>query len=270
MVRFIKFISTSGFWKHLIYASIAVILVFWIALFWLGNYTKHGKSIEVPDLSGLLIKDAESVLKSSSLNYLIIDSVYNYKLKKGAIVGQVPQAKSQVKEGRKIYLTINSMLPESVSMPDLVGKSKRIAIPLLEISGLKLEKTEYKQDLTCNDCVLEQIINGKPIERGTKVKKGDRVILVLGQLNLTNTTLPNLYGKTYEEAKSILLSNSLNLGEIYGCEECETETDSAESYIYKQIPEFFEGKTLRTSSKVDLYLTNDKELIDSNDSIERK
>jgi beta-lactam-binding protein with PASTA domain len=94
--------------------------------------------------------------------------------------------------------------------------------------------------------------------------------LVLGQLNLTNTSLPNLYGKTYEEAKSILLSNSLNLGEIYGCEECETETDSAESYIYKQIPEFFEGKTLRTSSKVDLYLTNDKELIDSNDSIERK
>jgi eukaryotic-like serine/threonine-protein kinase len=266
MIRFIKFIGTSGFWKHLIYASLSVILLTYGALFWLGSYTKHGETIEVPNLKGMQVSEVESLLTGKELAYMVIDSVYNYKEKKGVVVRQVPDANSMVKEGRKIYITVNSMLPETVSMPDLVGKSKRIAIPLLDISGLKLEKTEYKQDLTCNDCVLEQLISGKPIEKGAKVRKGDKVTLVLGQLNLVNTILPDLYGKTYEEGRDLLLANTLNIGNIYGCEDCETDEDSSQAYIYNQVPEYFEGKTLRTGSKVDLYITNDKDLILNKDS----
>ena len=268
MIRFIKFIGTSGFWKHLVFASLAMVLTTWVALFWLGSYTKHGQSIEVPNVKGLQIKEMAELLKDKGLNYLVIDSVYNNKQKKGAVVGQVPDAKSLVKEGRKIYITVNSMLPETVRMPDLIGKSKRIAIPLLEISGLKLEKTQYKQDATCNDCVLEQLINGKPIEKGTKVVKGDKVTLTLGQLNLTSTSLPDLYGKTFEEAKNILIANTLNIGSLSGCDDCETEEDSAGAFIYKQIPEYFNGKTLRTGSTVDLYLTTDEDLIVARDTVE--
>ena len=48
-------------------------------------------------------------------------------MKRGAVFSQNPKPGSEVKKGRKVSLTINSVLPKKVTMPSLVGFSMRQA-----------------------------------------------------------------------------------------------------------------------------------------------
>lgn len=59
----------------LIMLAVAVVAV--VALyFWLDHYTRHGDSVEVPDVCGLYYLDADASLAESQMRSLVIDSMY--------------------------------------------------------------------------------------------------------------------------------------------------------------------------------------------------
>lgn len=245
-------------WRFLMnIALIAVFLVLaiWVAQFWLKSYTQHGKSIEVPDLSGLTIGKLDLVLSNTDLTYEITDSIYSEDFPRGVVISQNPMPGSGVKRGRTIFLTLNSSLPEMVLMPGVVGKSRRIAIPVLEISGLQLEALQYKPDESCTDCVIDQLYKGKSIKEGEKIRKGEKITLVLGQQSRDKTTVPRLLGLTYAEAAELLNSQSLNMGVILSCSGCNTPDDSTGAFVINQAPG---SKTeVNLGSFIDVFLSTD-------------
>ena len=66
-----------------------------------------------------------------------------------------------------------------VSVPDLIEKTYRQAVPTLEAIGLQEGTISYKPYLG-KDMVLEMKINGKEIKPGQKVLKSSKIDLVLG------------------------------------------------------------------------------------------
>lgn len=230
-------------------------LVVFLTMLWLGMYTMHGESMAVPDIKGRSVENIENLLGNTNMTYEITDSIYTEEFDRGAVVSQNPKAGKQVKQGRTIYLTINSVLPEMVEAPNLIGKSKRIAIPILEITGLKLVSLKYRPDESCTDCVVGLEYRGKEIDPGEKLRKGEGVSLILGQTSNVLTTAPDLIGLTYSEACELIISSSLNVGSVLSCSGCETAADTSDAFVVNQRPEINEMINLGTF--VDLYLTTD-------------
>lgn len=252
-------LSSKRLWLNLVLIALLVLALVFGVLFWLSSYTLHGESVGVPDLRGSNYASLDEVLYSAELTYEVTDSIYSDEYPRGAVVHQNPSPGHRVKEGRTIYLTVNSLLPEMVSMPDLKGKSRRIAIPILEISGLVLENLSYKPDETCTDCVLDQLFEGEPIEAGTQIRKGEKVTLVLGQRSNELTKVPRMLGLSYEDAYSLLNAYSLNMGQILSCEGCLTAEDTVKAFVVNQFPASHEETTL--GSFVDLMLTLDADKV---------
>lgn len=255
MKRLFRILVSSRLWINLGLIVLFVGLLLTGTLIWLNDFTRHGQTVEVPDLSGYSLESLSEVLNQTGLTYEITDSIYSDEQERGTVVQQNPFPGKSVKRDRVVFLTVNSTLPEAVMMPDLSGKSRRIAIPMLQISGLEIEELQYKPDESCTDCVVDQLYEGKTIKAGTQIRKGSAITLVLGQRSDEVTKVPRLLGLSYEDASGLLNAYSLNLGTVLSCEGCETAEDTSAAFVINQLPAAREDAGL--GSFVDLYLTTD-------------
>jgi len=175
-----EYLTSKTFFKQLLIAFVIVIALVFCLLQYLGFATDHGNEITVPDLRKLTEEQAAEKLDELDLEYVLLDTIdYNKDFPKYSVVKQDPLPGSKVKEGRKIYIKVNSAGFGSVTIPDLIEKTLRQAEPTLEAIGLEIGKTTYKPYLG-KDMVLEMYSNGKRLKPGDKVKKSSVIDLVLG------------------------------------------------------------------------------------------
>lgn len=155
-----------------------VILVF-IAYMALGWFTNHGENINMPNLKGVKKEQALATLEELELRAIIIDSVYNGDLNKNTIAKHNPEAGTNVKEGRLVYLTINSLQEPKASVPQLVDKSFTLGRALLKSRGLTLGQVMYVYDSIGHNLIIQQRFEGSSIETGAKLSKGSAIDLVI-------------------------------------------------------------------------------------------
>jgi eukaryotic-like serine/threonine-protein kinase len=252
-----NFILSKLFFKNLGYAVIIIVSGIMILLIWMNFYTRHGQARPVPNFIGLTMEQTSSLAKKSRLRYQVIDSIYTTAVPRGCIAEQNPKPGFKVKKWRNIDLTINAFHPEMAAMPNLINLSKRQALMLIESSGLEIGILKYKPDLSI-DFVIDQQFNGRNIHEGDSIQKGSVIDLVLGKgLSNQRTSIPYLLGLRLEPAKERILIASLNLGSFVYDKTIINNSDSINSFVYKQIPEYKEDGSLQLGSAIYLWLTVD-------------
>ena len=263
---FFRFLTTKKFLRHLgLAVAIGIILLLSIFI-WLKIYTHHGQAITVPNLTGLTVEEVDDVTSSRRLRYEVVDSVFSTEMPRGTVLKQNPTANSQVKKNRKIFLTMNAINLEMVTMPRLVGLSIRQARLALQNAGLILGDIEYRPDYAINN-VLQQMLNDSVINEGTEITKGVVIDLVLGMgLSSETTRVPDLIGLGLEVATEMIADYYLNIGAVTYDDSIEDEEDSAQVFIWRQYPEFDEFKKLNMGMEVDIWLTIDSTLLPLPDS----
>jgi beta-lactam-binding protein with PASTA domain len=264
---FLRFLLSKKFFSHLgIAIGVGIILILAVLL-WLRIYTHHGQAITVPDLTALTTDEVGDVTTSRHLRYEVIDSVFSNELPRGTVLKQNPKANSRVKKDRKIFLTMNAVNPEMVSMPALVGLSNRQSRLALQNAGLILGDISYQPDYARNN-VLQQMHNGSVINEGTEITKGTVIDLVLGMGPSSETTrIPDLIGVGLEAATDMIADYYLNIGAITYDESMENAEDSSAAFIWRQYPEFEEFSRLNMGMEVDIWLSIDSTLLPQPDSI---
>ena len=179
-----KYLTSGVFFAQILAAMAIVAALSYLSFHWITYTTHHGEEITVPDLSRLSVEQAEEKLDELDLDFTILDTVdFKVEFPKLTIVDQEPKPGSKVKIGRKIYLKINAAKFTMVSVPDLVERTYRQALPTLEAVGLLEGTITYKPYLG-KDMVLEMLMNGKKIKAGDKVLKSSKIDLVLGDGNV--------------------------------------------------------------------------------------
>jgi beta-lactam-binding protein with PASTA domain len=242
--------------KNIILAVIFVIGLALVASLLLGVVTHHGQEIEVPDLNNMSISEAEYTAGMAGLRVEVTDSVYIRRMGRGLVYSQNPKAGEKVKKGRRIILTINSISPKKVNMPDLVGLSMRQARAELASKGLTLGKLIYVEDIATNN-VIRQLIGNYEVKPGMKVVSGSSVDLVVGLNPDDNmTVVPSVIGMKYLRAVDGLQDNSLNLGKVVFDKTVKTYSDSLDAVVYKQSPASSSEPVLM-GSQVTIYLSKD-------------
>lgn len=263
---FLRFLITKKFLRHLGLAAALVIILLLGTLVWLKIYTHHGQAITVPNLAGLTVDEVEDVTSSRRLRYEVVDSIFSTEMPRGTVLKQNPKANSRVKKNRKIFLTMNAVNLEMVSMPRMVGLSIRQARLALQNAGLILGEIEYRPDYAINN-VLQQMHNDSVINEGTEITKGTVIDLVLGMgLSKETTRVPDLVGVFLEEATEMIADYYLNMGAITFDESMKDAEDSVQAFIWRQYPEFDEFKRMNMGMEVDIWLTVDSTLLPVPDS----
>lgn len=247
------------FTKQLLYnllIALGIVIVLLLAVqSGLKTYTRHGQSIPVPDLKGKSLEEVKTILAGKKLEWQIEDSVYDIKLPPLAIVDQNPKANSNVKEGRTIYLVLNATMAPTVEIPDLVGRSSlKYAKMQLESYGLKVGEPIYRPD-PHYQAVIGVQVKGRPVTPKTRVPKGTVVELIVGDgLGNGKMTVPYLIGLRFDEAQFKLRGYSLNVGAVVAKEGI---TDTSAAIIYKQVPEYAPGRTIRMGEPIDLFIAKE-------------
>jgi len=252
-----QFFKSKTFLKHLLVYIVLVIAILWLVSIFLSSVTKHGETVKVPDFKDIKITELDKFVADKKINYLIIDSIYAPKSKRGVVIRQEPEAGTDVKEDRKIYLYVTSILPPTIQMPKLFDRSLRQAQSMIESYGLKMGKPIFKVD-QCANCVLEQLVKGKKIEAGQPISKGTVIVLVVGKgLGDEEVGVPCLFGLTKKEAMEKLAEASLSIGII----KFDDDKDSVKSKVYRQTPSCGSNVTRNMGSAVDLFFTADNDKI---------
>lgn len=179
----LKFLTSKIFLKQIVLAIVALIVLSFLLLQWLKVDTNHGEFIQVPELKGKTLDVAEINLKDNKLRLEIQDSAnFNPNYPKYSVIEQYPLAGAQVKEDRKIYVTVNPSGYRKVALPNIVRRTFRQAKPTLEALGFEVGNISYKDDIG-KDEVLEMKFEGKSINEGEMLPLTSKIDLVLGNGN---------------------------------------------------------------------------------------
>ena len=176
----IKFLTSKTFFKQLLLAIVAIIVLVFFAMKWLKMTTNHGDFETVPELKGKSVDVAKIELNDNNLEMKVQDSAnYNPNYPKFSVIEQSPEAGEKVKENRKIYLTLNPSGYRKVLVPNLKERTYRQTKPTLQALGFEIGKITYLDNIAKNQ-VLDVRFEGKSIEEGTKLPKTSKIDLVLG------------------------------------------------------------------------------------------
>jgi beta-lactam-binding protein with PASTA domain len=269
-MNFLKFLLSRLFFKNLLIAFGIAFFLLVSSLIWLRVFTHHGQALTVPDLTGLSLDEVDLVTKAKKIRYNVTDSVFFKELPRGTVVKQNPRQGMKVKANRTIYLSMNAMNPERVTMPTVTGVSLRQARAILETYGLNLGKISYMPDIAVNN-VLQQKLNDTIIQSGSMVIKGSSISLVLGRgLSDQTTVVPNLVGIDVLTAKGVLADRYLNYGAIVYDNSVATGLDTLFAFVWKQIPDVSQSTEevrLQLGSNVDIWVTVDSTKLPQPDTL---
>lgn len=183
------FTGKSGvkFWVNIVMMVLIIVAVPVGALYMLDSFTHHGEKIEVPNVLGKSLYDAETMLKDRGLVALVVDSMYDKSAPRGSVLEQSPKSGYEVKGGRMVYLTVNLKGEPMAQLPDVVGHgSLREAVALLQSLGFKL--TAHKPVLgRPKDLVLGVKQGTRDVHAGETIPRDRPLTLVIGGGEIDST-----------------------------------------------------------------------------------
>jgi beta-lactam-binding protein with PASTA domain len=177
---FFQYLKSKEFLRTVILIVVVVIILFFGLSKWMHYYTKHDQKIEVPNLEKLSTVEAQKILSDANLTFYVLDSAsFNPKYPPKSVISQNPSAGNFVKEQRKIYLTLNPSTYRKITVPKVIGLTKRQVVIQLKSMGFKIGKELYVKDLGL-DVVRSLEVNKRKIKPGDKLPKNTSIDLILG------------------------------------------------------------------------------------------
>jgi eukaryotic-like serine/threonine-protein kinase len=253
MNKLFAYLKTDTFRKNLIIAICSIAAFLLIIFFSLRFYTRHGEGIPVPKLKGLDVADAVQLLENAGLRYQI-DSVYQMDKRPGLVVEQDPDASTNVKMNRTIYLTVITTNAPEVGFPDIFSMTYVEARAVLANYGIKISDTSYASDIS-RDRVLQVSYRGRNINQGDQIPKGSLIGMVLGDgQGASEVDLPNVTGLTLAEAILSLKGSQLDPGAI-SYEGAVADTASVR--VIRQTPSTDSLTKVKIGSRINLVLSNE-------------
>lgn len=207
-----KIMSVAGV---IIAVIIVVLLVFFVGRFTgvfggKGSDTSQSKldstQTKMPDVVGLSEKMADKKLSDNNLQMQVKSSEYSDTVEKGNVISQEPKADEVVSKYSKVSVVISLGSDAfDISKLNLVGKTKESAESLLKENGFSTDTKEEPSDTVPKGSVISYT--------PTKPKNGERVTLTVSSgKKVTKVVVPNITGMSETEAKTLLETNGLMLG----------------------------------------------------------
>ena len=168
------------------------------------------KDVTLPNFVGKTVDEANDMVKASeTYDFTFVEEPKSDPdVPAGTILDQTPKANTTVKENATVTLTVSSG-SEPVTIPELAGSSQEDAETALTNLGLTPKSTSVP-----NDTVDKGTVISTDPPANTQVKKGDTVtVLVSSGKVVEKVAVPNVAGKSVDDAKTMITAAGLTVGE---------------------------------------------------------
>ncbi len=164
------------------------------------------KTQTVPDVTGMDEDAAQKELEDKGFKVGTSEFEYDDRYSAGEVISTSPSAGSEAAEGAEVIMRV-SKGTEKKTVPDVVGKKDETAQKELVAAGLVIGEVgyEYNDKVAKGKVVSQSIKGGKKVEAGTSIK----IVVSNGKKPEEKVEVPNLSGKTYQQAKALLESYGL-------------------------------------------------------------
>lgn len=210
----------------------------------LPSMVKDRKVVEVPKIVGLKFDDAVEKLRSFGLEFSVVSQQFNENYPKDFIIKQNPSPGTKVKESRQILLTLSKGI-EAVSVPYLINKQETTARNEILNAELNIGNILYE----LNDSIPKGIVMKQHPSAGSKVAYNTGIDLIISSGGIDALLVPDLSGKSFNEAQILLQEVGLRLGEVT-YQKNETYIPNT---IIRQVPA--KGDTAHRGALINIYIS---------------
>lgn len=177
--EFFSLKTNKYFWLNIIGMIVLVVLMVFGVLKWLDVYTRHGQAVVVPNVEGMTVDEAAKMFRDHRLECIVSDSTYVKNKPAGIVLDANPVAGQKVKEGRIIYLTINTLSVPLRTVPDVADNSS-LRQAQAKVLGAGFKLNEVEEIVGEKDWVYGVKYQGRLLETGDKVPLGAALTLMVG------------------------------------------------------------------------------------------
>lgn len=205
----------------------------------LGWFGEDAKEVEVPSFVGKSYEQAELMAQEVGLTLERGEDVYSPDQEEGKITSQIPTEGSKVSEGKLITVYVSKGKKDNV-VPKIEGMDYKEANEYLKGFGFELGivKTE-------TNTLPENVIITQSIPSGTTAASGTKIDVTVSDGKGKETVkMPNIIGKTPDEANALIDAAGLKLGDAT----YEETTVTAQNLIFWQ--SYPEGTELEEGTAV--------------------
>jgi beta-lactam-binding protein with PASTA domain len=189
---------------------LVLFVVFMTAALTAMRFAIHGRQTAVPKVVGMAPHDAETALENNGLVLDRTDRFYSAEVPAGRIVSQVPVPGEVVRRGWHVRVA-ESMGPQRVTIPDLTGDSERSAEINVRRRGLEMGTMAVA---TIPDASPDQIVAQSPPANAVNVSAPKVSMLVAATEERKSYVMPDLRGRTEDEAVNAIIGAGLKAGSI--------------------------------------------------------
>jgi serine/threonine-protein kinase len=217
----------SKFTKVLI-ALVSVMVVALFMVFIIIPSVVKSPDRQVPNVTGLSVSEARKAIEKEGLKVgTTIKNDYTEEIEKGKISKTSPKAGATVKKGATITL-YKSLGSEKIEVADYTGKDYNKVKAELEVKGINVLIENKEVDDKSKYVGKENNIIGQSVEIGTKLVKGDNIILYIPNIS---TVYPDFVKDkwTINDIKKFCEEYGLSLN----VEEVEDDSVEEETVVYQ-------------------------------------
>lgn len=207
-----------SFWQNVkkhkwwwIFSIIAAGLIIFIMIFALSGNSNKPTQVNIPDVTNIAEKEAESRLKAAGLQVGRIIRRQSDDVKKGYVIATKPTAGNSVNKGNSVNLIVSSG-SSMVKVPDVVGDRYDEAAEKLENMGFDvIREDQYSNKVPPNDIISQSIaadVEVKPTQTSITlvVSKGKSA-----RPKNNTVTLKDLRNYSLKSAQDYAKENNLTL-----------------------------------------------------------
>jgi beta-lactam-binding protein with PASTA domain len=172
----------------------------------------HGAEVKVPDLQGLTVSEAVHKTANLGLNLGIDNKYYSVDVPAGRVLAQSPLPGAIVRREWRMRVT-ESLGPQRVAIPKVVGQQERVAAIEVRRVGLELEETAQ---MPYSGAQPGTVIAQNPQQGAAGVERPSLSLLVSTPAPNPGSALvmPQLTGMPLAAATALVVHAGLKVGPV--------------------------------------------------------
>src|SRR6478672_7780551 len=170
----------------------------------------HGHEVAVPDLVGKSPAAARMIVEQSGLELSVERQYYSPTVPEGKILSQLPPAGSQVRSGWQVRVA-ESLGPQRVAIPDVIGQSERAANINIRRRGLDVGAIAQMQS---PDTADSQVLAQAPPPNASGVSAPKISLLVATSSQPQAFVMPSFLGQQLGSTIQAVQNSGMKVGSV--------------------------------------------------------
>ncbi len=203
-------------------AIVVILAALGVGLYFLVSaLTSSAAQVEVPDVQGKSVADAEQALQTAGFR-TTTEQEASKTVDKGNVIRTDPAAGEKAGKGSTVTI-YESAGGEPVDVPDVVGQTEQAARSTLTEAGFKVQVTRVSNDAD------EGAVVAQDPAAGTSLTPGETILLSVSE-GPVKVTVPDVRGLTEDEAMSALARAGFKVNPV------QQESSQTAGTVISQVP----------------------------------